>query len=141
MNRLDPTQFITKLSQNLDSMTEVEMRRAVSSLYFSLFNYWSEIKLCKLGEKGTGKHNDRFPLKEFSRDTTINNLSMEYQIIFELRVLCDHYTLNPNEIEITDPEVKKMINMPNIQIRLNRVSLEDAVDYAKSINKWLKSLL
>lgn len=145
-NRLNPgkilsdlTDLVDRYSENGELMPEVEMRRTFSTLYFALFNYWSEVYYHKLNKRGGGKGGDYFSHKEFSRYVLANNLSTEYVILFMFRVFSDHYLLNPGTIEIKDQYVKGVI-VETIQIKFSYEAVRDALIYANSILRLLDTM-
>ena len=147
MSLLNPKKILSELSNlvneysNIDeSMSEVEMRRIFSTLYFSLFNYWSEIYYNKLHKRGGGINGDRFSHKEFSRYIIRNNLSMEYVLLFTFRVFSDHYLLNPNTIEISDHEVNSLIDGTQ-SINMSFENVKEALNCADSIFHFLITMV
>ena len=146
INRLNPEKILSNLSElvkgyseNGELMPEVEMRRLFSTIYFALFNYWSEIYYHKLNHRGRGNHQDNFPHKEFSRYILTNNLSMEYEILFNYRVFSDHYLLSPGTIEIKDQCVRDLIGETRY-IKFSYKAVKDALTYANAILNFLNSV-
>lgn len=146
MSRLNPEKILADLSyqikrysENEELMPEVEMRRLFSTIYFALFNYWSEIYYHKLNHRGRGNHRDSFAHKEFSRYILTNNLSMEYEILFNYRVFSDHYLLSPGTIEIKDQYVRNLIGETR-DIKFSYKAVRDALTYADAILNFLNSV-
>ncbi len=71
--------FENILNDNL--LDEVFIRRMISAVYFSLFNYWSIKNICK-GIKGKGKRNDSFPHVQFIQDLVGRGFDAQIRTIY-----------------------------------------------------------
>ena len=124
--------IITKdfLRKNRD-LDEVLIRRLISSLYFSLFNYWSA-KVFEAGRRGAGKLMDSFKYSEFHGDIRVRGLDPYIKLIHEARVAVDHYTLNPTIVTI--------YNGYTIQISIDKNCLINVLKASETILKLIDSI-
>ncbi|HII72828.1 hypothetical protein [Sulfurisphaera tokodaii] len=103
--KLNPRKLISFLS-SLINADEVFLRRVVSAIYFSLFNYWAH-KYYHKGIRGKGALRDYFSLSEFTSFLYKNGLDRAMYTLLIYRVAADHYALNPTDIIITDRQWKE----------------------------------
>jgi hypothetical protein len=76
------------------TLNEVIMRRVISALYLSLFNYWTEKAYTK-GRRGRGPCQDWFNYSDFHKDLSSVGLDSAIFTLYLHRVAADHYALNP----------------------------------------------
>ncbi|RLF03637.1 MAG: hypothetical protein DRK00_08580 [Thermoprotei archaeon] len=107
---------------------EVYVRRALSALYFSLFNYWMAKKYDR-GERGLGPKQDSFKYGDFHGELLDKALDAQIVYLFSLRVASDHYALNPTIIKIYNGGRIKGRRYSYITID----SLKRAIEAAKEI--------
>lgn len=108
---------------------EVYIRRAISALYFALFNYWSAKKYDS-GIQGKGPHRDRWSLNEFNQEMLSKGLDAEIYFLYLCRVAADHYTLNPTIVELWDFQ-------KNVRCFLNSTSIKRAIDCSKDLYRTI----
>jgi len=109
---------------------EVYIRRAISALYFTLFNYWAAKKY-DAGDRGRGPCQDQWPLKEFNQEMLCKGLDPQIIILYLYRVAADHYTLNPTTVELWDFRQRRR------RCFINTNALQRAIECAKELYKAL----
>jgi len=82
---LNPTAFIDLAEKIISSnhVNETILRRIISGLYFSLFNYWAFTRFYR-GKKGKGPRQDKYPQHEFYLDMIDKGAEKE---LLELTIL------------------------------------------------------
>ena len=81
-NKLKPHKLLNYFESLLsNSLDEVFIRRIISAVYFSLFNYWSMKNICK-GNKGKGDNNDSFPHTQFIQDLASSGLDPQIYLSY-----------------------------------------------------------
>jgi len=133
--RLNPRRFIDHLKHVVSSreivLDEVFVRRAISALFFSLFNYWA-IKSYARGKRGNGPLRDSFPLSAFFEDLLRSGLDYAIYPLFVYRVGADHYTLNPTTVVLISKPWKGRQENVNISYSVLEKLIElsyDILDY------------
>ena len=99
---LDPQNFIDWIEDLVKKgkiSDEVTIRRAISAIYFALFNYWAG-KRYDMGMRARGPLKDRFKYSQFHSELLSKGLDAEVVLLYIYRVAADHYLLNPTRIEI-----------------------------------------
>ena len=109
------------------------LRRVVSALYFSLFNYWA-LKYYSKGNRGNGPLHDYFSLSEFTRFLYKNGLDREIYTLLVYRVAADHYALNPTEVVITDRQWKGK----NVRVNIDENSVKIVLKAAEQVLCFLE---
>ena len=130
--RLNPRKLISLVSTILDS-DEVLLRRVVSALYFSLFNYWA-LKHYSKRNRGKGPLRDYFSLTEFTGFLYRNGLDREVYTLLVYRVGADHYALNPTEVVITDRQFKGK----SVKVDINENSIKIVLKAAEQVLHFLE---
>lgn len=130
--RLNPRKLISFLSGILNS-DEVFLRRIISALYFSLFNYWA-LKHYSKGNRGNSPLGDYFSLSSFTRFLYKNGLDRATYTLLVYRVAADHYALNPTEIVITDRQWKGK----SAEISIDKRSVKIVLDAAEQVLHFLE---
>ena len=125
--------FIKRLIARKYIENEVYVRRIISALYFSLFNYWAAKKYSQR-TRGGGPLQDRFKYRKFHEELLSKNLDREIASLYIYRVASDHYILNPTIIRIYNEEMIKLIG-EKLKININRYSLKKAMESAEEILK------
>jgi hypothetical protein len=132
---LDPSTLISSIENYKNSstsgMSEVEIRRMISALYFALHNYWSALQQAG-GTKGTGSKNDNYSHAKFVRFLIKKKLTREIIVLHYSRVAADHYLENPTMIDPTYSELKS-ISGTLVTIQLTQLSLDRSINAAKKI--------
>lgn len=112
---------------------EVCIRRAISALYFSLFNFWAA-KRYDQGVRRKGPKQDRFDYREFHEELLGKGLDAELVLLYTYRVAADHYTLNPTVIRVYGDEM--VARLPRqLSVRIGIKILENAIEAAEEILK------
>ncbi|MFP3233858.1 MAG: hypothetical protein RXR08_09265 [Sulfolobaceae archaeon] len=111
------------------------MRRIISAVYFSLFNYWSIKNICK-GNKGKGNNNDSFPHTQFIQDLASSGLDPQIYLLYVYRVAVNHYTLNPTEVTLTSHPYKGRTQDVKIDENILRKILESAKDVLSFLDNY-----
>ncbi|BBG25944.1 hypothetical protein [Sulfuracidifex tepidarius] len=125
--------FENILNDNL--LDEVFIRRMISAVYFSLFNYWSIKNICK-GIKGKGKRNDSFPHVQFIQDLVGRGFDAQIRTIYLYRVAVDHYTLNQTTVTLTSNPYKGKTQDVEIGKNALKRVLESAKDILNFLDKY-----
>jgi len=127
-NKLKPHKLLNYFESLLNnSLDEVFIRRIISAVYFSLFNYWSIKNICK-GSKGKGYNNDSFPHTQFIQELARSGLDPQIYLLYVYRVAVDHYTLNPTKVTLTSHPYKGSTQNVKIDENILRKILESAKD-------------
>ena len=103
--RLNPRKLLDYLKRKIlkekrEILDEVLIRRIISAIYFSLFNYWS-IKRYSQGKRCGGPYGDSFWYSTFNQEMFERGLDRAMYIIYLYRVAADHYALNPTKVRLT----------------------------------------
>jgi len=132
-NSLKPDYFIDLVEQLANSKIkdEVCVRRLLSGLYFSLFNYWAAISYDN-GNRGKGPRQDRFSYREFHESLLSEGLDAELLLLYTYRVAVDHYVLNPTMIQIYNEEIARYVSQ-RTKVHITITILKKAVEAAKTI--------
>lgn len=131
---LNPSAIISLIEKQVrekEVRGEVFIRRAISTLYFVLFNYWAAKKYDS-GKRGKGPYQDQWPLKEFNSEMLYQGLDAQIIFLYSQRVAADHYALNPTKIELWDFSKKIKIGSS-----INVDNLKRGIECAKEIYKVL----
>jgi hypothetical protein len=136
---LNPTKFIEfveeAISKELSILDEVVLRRFISALYFSLFNYWAEKSYVR-GRRGRGGPcQDSFSYSEFHVYLSQKQLDDAAHFLFLYRVAADHYTLNPTYVRLQDRLWGDVY-----YVELNYNSLKRAIELAKEALRAIEGL-
>jgi len=134
--RLDPQEFlriIEKVAKS-DRVDEVIIRRAISAIYFALFNYWAEKRYSK-GVRGAGIYRDAFSYTDFHIDMVSKGLEKEMFILYLYRVAVDHYTLNPTYVTLTSSPWK---GLRPVKVSIDMDKLGEVIDAAKKVLAIIK---
>ena len=134
---LDPTRFIELvekvISEEPGILNEVTLRRFISALYFSLFNYWAEKSYVR-GKRGKGGPcQDSFRYYEFHVYLSQRQLDNAAHFLFLYRVAADHYVLNPTYVNLQDRLWKGVY-----YVELNYNSLKRAIELSKEVLKAIE---
>lgn len=112
---------------------EACIRRALSALYFSLFNYWAAKKYDQ-GVRRKGPKQDRFDYREFHGEMLGKGLDAELVFLYVHRVAADHYVLNPTDIKVYGEEIA--VRLPRkLSVHISVETLEKAIEAAEEILK------
>lgn len=135
--RLNPRRFIDYLKRFVINkgtvLDEVFVRRAISALFFALFNYWG-LKIYVKGKREDGPYGDSFRLQTFFEDLLSNGLDYAVYPIFLYRVSADHYVLNPTRVVLLSRPWKG--TQENVEINYN--VLVTLLDLAYDILEYLE---
>jgi len=113
---------------------EVFIRRALSALYFALFNYWSA-KRYEAGKRGKGPYQDSFLYSEFHQDLLSKGLDAQILLLYTYRIAVDHYTLNPTVIRVY--EARRLGIKEKIPCNISEEALRRAVEAAREVLRHL----
>jgi hypothetical protein len=130
--RLGPQKLLSIIEDAVKSnyiVEEVLIRRAISAIYFALFNYWAEKRYGK-GVRGKGIYGDAFSYAEFHRDVVSKGLEKEILILYLYRVAVDHYMLNPTYVTLMSSPWR---GLPPMKVGIDIEKLRYAIDAAKRI--------
>lgn len=104
IEKLNPRKLFELIDRFINSSTvdEVMMRRVVSSLFLSLYNYWSIKAYVKYNRQYNVKgksspKGDNLPHKWFFKDMLMQGLG-EVIDLYLYRVWADHYASNPTDV-------------------------------------------
>ena len=116
--------------------SEVLLRRAISSLYLALFNYWA--KLCyKTGKRGKGPLKDKFSYSDFHKNLLMVGLGVELAYLYSLRVVADHYACKSTKIMVWDKIMREILGEEvgvTIDCNAFRRALETATHILEAIS-------
>lgn len=135
LDPLSTISLIEKLNRDGNLRDENQIRRAISAIYFALFNYWSAEKY-NSSERGSGPCKDQWNFKQFFSDVSYKRKELAYPLRFlhSLGVAADHCALNPTKVNI------RVSNRKEVDpVSLREEKLKIAVDYAKKIYNGLRS--
>lgn len=138
---LDPQSLILKIEEFYyrgELNNEIYIRRAISALYFSLFNYWSAI-MYNFGKRGKGPQQDSWSHTEFFNFLLSHGLESKIYPLHVLRVAVDHYTLNPAKIKLFG-NLKISNRSKELECSINPKTLEKAINFAKEIKDFLSKI-
>jgi len=117
------------------ALNEVVLRRIISAIYLSLFNYWS-LKNYHKGARGEGPLQDSFWYASFHEDLLKRGLDHAIYTIYLYRVAADHYVLNPTKVALTSKPWKgKEMDVEISEEALKRV-LEAACDILNMLEQY-----
>ncbi|PMP95519.1 MAG: hypothetical protein C0167_03045 [Nitrososphaera sp.] len=141
MSSLNPRKLIADVRAWCQGADEILLRRCVSALYFSLYNYWAELRLrrgrLECNDAMNGSLKDDFPHSGFVADMLRRGLNDDIMLLFELRVLADHHVCNPGLVEIHDKELSRLIKQTRVE--LNAGEFERALESAGRILSSLEA--
>jgi len=138
---LRPDYFINLVEKLVSSgkiRDEACIRRFLSALYFSLFNYWAAIKYDK-GARRKGPKQNRFDYREFHEELLREELDVELNLLYTYRIATDHYVLNPTIIQIYNKEIVRLMTRDRLEIHIGMNALRKAVEAAKTILKQIST--
>jgi len=118
---------------------EVCIRRVISALYFSLFNYWAARKYELERRRGKGRYQDRFAYRQFHEELLGRDLDRDVVLLYILRTASDHYVLNPTIIEIQNKEMIALLHRDKLEVRITAKALRNALNSSKAILRTIKS--
>lgn len=128
MSVLDPSQFFAKLNSINWTNDEIESRRYISALYFSLFNFWME--KANIQQGGDKDYPDMVKsLADYQTRTGNGIPSAHLTYLNSLRVRADHYHGNPIKI----PSF-------NRNVYFDKNTQSDALGHANNILVFLKGV-
>lgn len=119
---LDPTNFIERLLKCFNNpTTDVEIRRLISALFFSIFNYWME----KTG------HNNADP-KDFVKwvNRNLPRYREEIKFLRDVRNAVDHYVCKNVELQ----------HYPYLTININKGTFEKVKQKSLQLLSELKKI-
>ena len=140
---LRPDYFINLVEKLVSSgkiRDEACIRRFLSALYFSLFNYWAAIKYDK-GARRKGPKQNRFDYREFHEELLREELDVELNLLYTYRVAVDHYILNPTIIQIYNREIVRLMTRDRQEVHIGINVLRKAIEAARTILKQISSLV
>jgi len=114
------------------TLNEVMIRRIISMIYLSLFNYWAE-KIYIRGGRGEDFCQDMFRYSQFHREMISYGLDHAMFILYVYRTASDHYILNPTYIELKDPNWKGI----RISVEINFNVLLEMLKLSRELLKAL----
>jgi len=138
IENLNPKKLLGLIDHFMSSGTvdEVLMRRIASSLFLSLYNYWSAKAYIKYNKRYDVKgrsspRGDNLPHKWFYKDV----LKQGYDEIIDLylyRVWADHYALNPTDV-VLDIDGSRVFR---VEIDVNK--LKDLIKSAYRVLEYVE---
>ena len=134
--RPDEVLELAKELSSREPVSEVIIRRVVSALYFSLFNYWAARRYDR-GVRGRGPRQNRFAYRELHEDMLKEGLDAEVVFLYTYRTASDHYVLNPTIIEVFNKALEKILGK-RARARIDKTSLERAIESAEEIVKCIR---
>ncbi|QGA68919.1 hypothetical protein [Sulfolobus sp. E11-6] len=125
MSRLDPFDYLNKLKlSNQSSMKEVEIRRIVSSCFWSIFNFWMEKNNIPQGDPGN-------LINYIRKSKTIpSRIKREIEELRLYRTAADHYATNPAFVTFRGTQNPKKVD-------LTPKTASDSLNYSLDIYKFL----
>jgi hypothetical protein len=137
---MDPSELIYQLKKFVESknynINEVFIRRIISSLYFSLFNFWANKKYLLENKRRKGPKQDCFDFIEFVEDMISNALDAEIKLLHTYRIASDHYALNPTIIK-HEGKAEEFFGIRE-EVKIDRSTLKKAIESAEEILKVLR---
>ena len=134
---LNPCQLMDYLKQLVVNkrtiLNEIFIRRVISAIFFSLFNYWA-LKSYTKGKRGDGPYRDSFRFLTFFEDLHRNGFEYAIYSFFLYRVGADHYILNPTRVELNSKSWKGVQE----DAEINYDVLETLLDLAYGILEYLE---
>lgn len=127
--------FMGILGNERYKLSEVVIRRAISAVYFALFNYWS-LKSYLKGLRGNGPLRDSFWFSTFNEYLLKQGLDYAVYTIYLYRVAADHYTLNPTKVVLTSKPWKKEEKEVEINYDALEMVLESAYDILEHLENY-----
>ncbi len=130
---LNPSAIISLIEKQFKEgriTDEVYIRRAISALFFALFNFWAAKKY-DAGDRGKGPCQDQWPLTKFNQEMLYKGLDAQIIFLYSYRVAADHYTLNPTTVKLWDFMQKRQ------SCFINTNALERGIECAKELYKAL----
>ncbi len=135
ITQMDPSRFILCLKEFTESkhydLDEVLIRRIISSLYFSLFNFWANKKYFLENRRSRGPNQDCFSFIEFVKDMIAEDLDAEIKFLHTYRIASDHYALNPTVVKHEGRAEDVFGRREDVEI--NKRSLKKAINSAEAI--------
>lgn len=137
---MDPSELIYQLKKFAESknynLDEVFIRRIMSSLYFSLFNFWANKKYFLENKRRKGPKQDCFSFIEFVEEMISNALDAEIKLLHTYRIASDHYALNPTIIK-HGGRAEEFFGIRE-EVEIDESSLKKAIESAEEILKVLR---
>jgi len=134
---LNPIHFLNLIDRiktlNLFS-EEVILRRIISSLYFSLFNYWAYKKYFIRGERGRGPYQDNYPVEQFYRDMLSTGKDRHLIELLYYRVAADHHIANPTKVRLY---ISRSISFGEREVR---ITLESVLKLMEIVRELLDAI-
>ena len=127
--------FMGILGNERYKLSEVVIRRAISAVYFALFNYWS-LKSYLKGLRGNGPLRDSFWFSTFNEYLLKQGLDYAVYTIYLYRVAADHYALNPTKVVLTSKPWKKEEKEVEINYDALEMVLESAYDILEHLENY-----
>jgi len=138
IENLNPRKLFELINNFINNSTvdEVLMRRIVSSLFLSLYNYWSVKAYVKYNRRYNVKgrsspKGDNFPHKWFYKDVLMQGLD-EITDLYLYRVWADHYALHPTDV-VLDVDGNKVFR---VEINVNK--LKDLIKSAYRVLDYIE---
>ena len=131
---LNPRAFMSALKPGQTS-DEVSLRRAVSSVFFSLFNYWA-LKHYLKGNRGQGPMGDWSSITDFTEFLYSRGLDREAYTLLVYRVAADHYALNPTVVRVSDRHWRGAEEKVSIDDRSVKLVLKAAEAVLEAIENY-----
>jgi len=140
IEKLNPRKLFELINRliNNGAVDEVLMRRIASSLFLSLYNYWSLKAYVKYNRRYNVKGRSspkgyNLPHKWFLKDMLMQGLD-EIIDIYLYRVWADHYALHPTDV-VLNVDGNKVFK---VEVDLNK--LKDILNSAYHILNYLEKL-
>lgn len=137
---MDPSELIYQLKKFVESknynLNEVSIRRVISSLYFSLFNFWANKKYFLENKRRKGPKQDCFSFVEFVEEMISNALDAEIKFLHTYRIASDHYALNPTVIK-HEGRAEEFFGIRE-EVKIDESALKKAIESAEEILKVLR---
>lgn len=132
MGTLDPTSFISGLNCCFNSNDEVESRRCISILYFSVFNFWMEKCNVKPGQDKDYQDMEKsFKTLQTTKGSKVP--IVEVSNLNQFRVFADHYHGN-NTTMLRNNSSKFILFDKNLQMEMKK-NAETVIAFLNSINR------
>jgi len=132
---LNPEKLLDSI--DMETTDELVIRRNISAMYMSLFNFWAAIEYYQNNKFGNGKGSkftkDDFTQICFERSITIKDNRYIYYLS-NYRNACDHRLDNPAKVIIYKNGLKELIS-----ISIDNKSLRKACESFVNILKILKN--
>ena len=108
----------------------------MSSLYFSLFNFWANKKYFLENKRRKGPKQDCFSFIEFVEEMISNALDAEIKLLHTYRIASDHYALNLTIIK-HEGRAEEFFGIRE-EVEIDESSLKKAIESAEEILKVLR---